>query len=789
MRQQHHTRRAAIVLATACLITGPISRASAAVVTDVFGGTIACTTTSGVQFCEGDVNTRVESWDGVPLDVNVTIPPAAMTGPFPLILELHGWAQSKTATPSVDRALAGYVVVNYTARGFHASCGDVASRFSDPSLSDPDACADYGWTHLADTRYEGRDSQYLAGLLVDEGLVIPTKIAATGASYGGMRSMALAMLKNRVMLPDGSLVPWTSPLGTPMEVAATAPLIPPSDLAYSLYPNGATLDYRVDNPYGDRAGVVKTQWTDLLYNSGLAVAYYAPVGVDPTADLTGWKIRVEEGEPYEGDAEAEAIVDEMTEFHSPYYIDMSIEPAPMFIYNAWTDDLFPANEAIRIWRKIKDTYPSADVNLHFADAFGHPRSGLAGDTVRVFTRVQEFLDFHLLGVGSAVPTLEVYTQPCGDSPEVGPIVAADWDAIHPGEVVFTDTSAQSINQASGDTDNAIAVAPVPGPPCRSLPPGDDSTAANYTFAATASGYTMVGSPTIIADLTTSGPEFAQIVGRLWDVAPDGTQYLISRGSYRPRVDGVGRQVFQLPPNGWEFAVGHSPKLELLGRSEPNSRASNGTFNINVSNLELRLPVIEAPGGEVTAPLPHVLPPTGIEAPSCPVAPQTTCRVPSAPKGSKVSLKASKPGKEKLKWSWKKGPATTGAEFGAGLTSKGYSLCIWTADDALVMSAKAPITGDCSGNACWVSKSSGEKHLYKDKELARGGTFKVILRGGEAGKASAKMLGRGPNLAIAALPISPMPVTIQFIDGDGGCWGATYSVLKKADSTAWSAQSN
>jgi hypothetical protein len=89
----------------------------------------------------------------------------------------------------------------------------------------------------------------------------------------------------------------------------------------------------------------------------------------------------------------------------------------------------------------------------------------------------------------------------------------------------------------------------------------------------------------------------------------------------------------------------------------------------------------------------------------------------------------------------------------------------------------------------VSKSSGEKHLYKDKELARGGTFKVILRGGEAGKASAKMLGRGPNLAIAALPISPMPVTIQFIDGDGGCWGATYSVLKKADSTAWSAQSN
>ena len=34
-------------------------------------------------------------------------------------------------------------------------------------------------------------------------------------------------------------------------------------------------------------------------------------------------------------------------------IDDSIEPAPLFIYNAWTDDLFPADEAIRFWRKTK----------------------------------------------------------------------------------------------------------------------------------------------------------------------------------------------------------------------------------------------------------------------------------------------------------------------------------------------------------------------------------------------------------------------------------------------------
>jgi hypothetical protein len=70
---------------------------------------------------------------------------------------------------------------------------------------------------------------------------------------------------------------------------------------------------------------------------------------------------------------------------------------------------------------------------------------------------------------------------------------------------------------------------------------------------------------------------------------------------------------------------------------------------------------------------------------------------------------------------------------------------------------------------------------------RGGTFKVSLRAGDAGKAAIKVLGRGTNVAVPDLPVSPMPVTAQFIDGDGGCWGATYTVLKKADVTGWSAQ--
>src|SRR5262245_44641091 len=155
------------------------TRATGAPVAALFGGRVQCAEQAGVQFCEGSSTSRVESWDGVPLDVNVTLPPADRGGPFPLIVELHGWGLAKTATPEVSLAQAGYVVVSYTARGFGQSCGSPASRAADPTLRDPDACVKRGWIRLADARYEARDTQYLAGLLADDGVVIPDRVGVT----------------------------------------------------------------------------------------------------------------------------------------------------------------------------------------------------------------------------------------------------------------------------------------------------------------------------------------------------------------------------------------------------------------------------------------------------------------------------------------------------------------------------------------------------------------------------------------------------------------------------------
>jgi hypothetical protein len=82
--------------------------------------------------------------------------------------------------------------------------------------------------------------------------------------------------------------------------------------------------------------------------------------------------------------------------------------------------------------------------------------------------------------------------------------------------------------------------------------------------------------------------------------PDGQQLLVSRGAYRLRDDQTGRVTFQLHGNGWCFAPGHRPKLELLGKDEPFLRPSNGAFSVRVSDVGVVLPTAERRQGGCAA---------------------------------------------------------------------------------------------------------------------------------------------------------------------------------------------
>ena len=555
-------------------------------------GKLECVPRESVRFCEGSTASRVKTFDGVPLDVNVTLPASAGSS-LPLAVLLHGWGGGKVGFgDSKPWAERGYAVLTYTARGFRESCGSASSR-----AADPEGCSK-GWIRLADARYEVRDTQYLASLLADEGIVDPLRVGVTGASYGGGQSLALATLVDRVMLPDGTLAPWKSPGGLDMRIAATAPIVPWSDLVYSLTPNGSTLDYVLTprNASLSPVGVKKESYVDGLFASGETNGYYAPPGVDPDADLRTWFARLSAGEPYDGDPVVTDALGEIATHHSPYqlYLDHKRQPAPSLISNGFTDDLFPVDEAVRYANRVLAEQPGAQIaQLHFD--YGHPRGqNKAADTERLRQAVYDWFDREVKGDATAPARtgVEAWTQTCG-GPSDGPFSAPSWAELHPGEVRYGSAAPQTTLSTAGDERISAAVDPVAGGgACATTDAADQAGVATYRGPKARGGYTLLGSPTVIAQIRVTGPG-AQVAARLWDVSPAGTQRLVARALYRP-ADG-GRQVFQLHANGWRFADGHVPKLELLGKDAPYARPSNGAFSLEFSDLELRLPVSEAPG--------------------------------------------------------------------------------------------------------------------------------------------------------------------------------------------------
>jgi len=596
-----------------------------------------CSDANGVRFCPGGytaptipsagpqaaVDKRVPSFDGVPLDVDVTLPPTgAGDGPFPTIVMLHGYGGSKkdfeSTTPegngnttyhynNVYFAQRGYAVVNYTARGFGNSCGSPSSRTPN--------CAK-GWLHLKDRAYEGRDTQLLLGKLVDQGVAKAGALGATGISYGGGESIELALLRDKTATrPDSTpagptgetLVPWTSPAGTPLSLTAAWPRWPWSDLVSSLVPNGHFLDFdnRTNGSSRDPIGVPIQTYIEGLFASGAASGYYAPPRADPSADLTNWHNRILIGDPF-ADPYAQEIVNEIYSHHQGYgLLDVpgaTTTPAPLLIENGWTDDLFPPAEALRIYNDLRRRDPAADVALQFGD-LGHSRGQNKKNTNVLFNdQGSSFFDAHLKGATDAAPpakgSVTTFTQTCPSSaPAGGPFTAASWPAIHPGAFRFGDQdpkSTQTVTSAGGNPQTGKTVDPIAGGgACATV--ADETAPGTAVYRAKSSGFTLMGLPTVSAKVVATGGS-PQLDSRLWDVAPDGTQTLITRGAYRLSSQDVAAQkvTFQLHGNGWRFEAGHTAKLELLGKDEPYLQPNKEPFQIAVSNLVVELPTLEPP---------------------------------------------------------------------------------------------------------------------------------------------------------------------------------------------------
>jgi predicted acyl esterase len=472
----------------------------------------------GVRFCKGNGTTeRVPSWDGVPLDVDVTLPPGTNTGPFPTIVMLHGYGGTKTEfefpLASGDSneiydynndyfAQHGYAVVNYTARGFGESCGLTSTE------ADPGACAEHGFVHLADQRYEARDTQYLLGQLVEEGVAAAGKLGVTGISYGGGQTITLAYLKNRIRCagepdeaydgpganpcegePENALVPWETPVTKePLEINAAYARWPWSDIANALVPNGRFLEYDPatydqDGASGTESpiGVPLFSYQQALYSDGVVSAggyYEVP---SPTASLE-WNLSeslvlFEHPEPE--NPKDQEVVNGLSAFHGGFAVPSGEAPAPLLMQSGWNDDLFPPRETLRVYNSVREKYPdNSFVALQYGDV-GHSRGTDTPVADQYFdAQGAAFFEEKLLGVekpkiedeesgeevgspanGQATTfttTCEPQTEAESGAGGIAPYVdTSSWQDLQNGVVELSGSAAQTVSNPASEDNEAI----------------------------------------------------------------------------------------------------------------------------------------------------------------------------------------------------------------------------------------------------------------------------------------------------------------------------------------------
>ena len=554
------------------------------------------TTSDNVSYlrCSGEI----PSFDGLGLDTDVSIP-LGVARPRQTLVMLHGWSEDRTAWEADTKAgdgagtwhwnnvwfvSRGWVVVNYTARGFEQSCG----------MTDPDAnCAPDGYTHLADRRFETRDSQILLGKLVDAGIADPKELASTGGSYGGGQTWLLA-----------TSLPWQSPNGLTLQLAAGVAKYPWTDLLDSLAPNGRA------SPAVDQSalhnvpfGVAKESYIDGLYAAGRAKANgrYDENPADVGTNLDEQLQRIQQGEPYDPstDPRLQQIVDSFT-YRSPYdatdYFSAlqagTVGPVPVLSIQGWTDPLFPAVQTLQMFRKLKAADPSYPVQMVFGD-IGHSNAqNPSWQWQSINTLANGFLDAHVLGRMGFAPPAQAYSfqTECSGAAQPAP-VAGQWDSLATSSVKLTSITPATTSSADANAADGLASDPIANGGCLTENAvTTDPGAAYYSFPST--GEHLLGLPTVSLPYTLTGRD-ATVAFKLWDQKPDGSRTLVTRGDYRLSTaagdPATGVLKTYLYGNDWVFPVGDTIMLQVTQNDAPYLRPDNEPSVIDWSGVTLDLP--------------------------------------------------------------------------------------------------------------------------------------------------------------------------------------------------------
>ena len=577
---------------------------------EALGMTCAPVTSSdGVTYtkCTGELHT----FDGIGLDTDLSIP-AGATGASPTILMLHGWSNDKTEWESDSRsgdgrdkyhwnnvwfASRGWVAVNYTARGFMESCGQL----------DPDPNCATGWTHLADRSWETKDSQFLLGTLVDAGIADATKLVATGGSYGGGQSWLLA-----------TSLPWTSPAGrVGLQLAAAVPKYPWTDLLYSLVPNGR----ESSGPDQGRShwrplGIDKESYVSALYAAGRAKAQGRYNSTDPSdlgSALDMEYALINAGEPYDTNPLVSQIAQAFqnkSAYYAQAYFDAirarRIHEVPVLSIQGFTDPLFPPTETLQMFRRLKAADAKYPVWMAFGDVGHSNAQNPPGQWQPISDEANGFLDVAALEhPGGLPPQVAAYVTQCPGPSQPERPITGNWDGLAPGSAVATAGGAMHTTSADSNPADGAATDPLAHMnQCLTEPPGLIDPGAVYrTWQVPAGGLTLLGLPRLTLAYSLQGQD-ATLAFKLWDVAPDGTKTLVSRAAYRLSVAGgdptQGTIRVELFGNAWHFSPGHLVRLQVTQADPPYLRPDNLPSTLDYSSLRLVLPTRE-PGNVVLHP--------------------------------------------------------------------------------------------------------------------------------------------------------------------------------------------
>ncbi|HEX8120894.1 MAG TPA: alpha/beta fold hydrolase [Solirubrobacteraceae bacterium] len=545
-----------------------------------------CTPQAGFRSCPTTtLDQRVPSFDGTPIDVDVTLPPEG-DGPFPTLLLLHGLGGNKGSflkpsptNPGYDAqsfAKAGYAVVTPTARGFGDSCGKPESRT---------AGCEQSFTRLDDIRYEIRDYQTLVGRLVDEGIAKPDAIGSTGISYGGGASTMLGYLKDRVRNPDGSYSPWTSPKGTPISLTAAWPRW--------LWTNGESIFLR--NGRADAWSRTPTGVPTKAYAGGIFLVAFggftAETGGPVDTDVKRWKAGLDAGTL---GAEVQPVLDNAYSFHGVASVPPPIDgPSPLLLQSGWTDALFPVGQSLAAYDRLRKVDPQFPVALQLADLGHNPGANHPADVAAFNRQGLQFLDSWLKG---SAPKLRpgvatVFTMSCpSDAPAGGgPYAAPSYDKLTTRTVRMQTKSRLRISSAGASKELAAELNPLGATASHCSPHTPDKKNKAVVAGRVRRSFTLLGRPVITGRVATKG-RYGQIIARLWDLNPrTNEQLMITRGAYRLADDEKGSFRFTLDGNGWKFAKGHRVVVELVGRDEPTYAPSPATWKATLSKVKVALP--------------------------------------------------------------------------------------------------------------------------------------------------------------------------------------------------------